>query len=84
VPDFRGIELRDIEELSTEEVAHAGLPQPREYRRSRSKHGGREANRAACMFRLTFSQSISGPLSLGYANHFGMGRFVAADDSENN
>ncbi len=82
VPDFRGVELRDIEELSDDEVTHAGLPQPREYRRCRSKHGGRETNRAACMFRVTFSHSISGPLSLGYANHFGMGRFVATDDSE--
>lgn len=34
--------------------------------------------RAAAMFRLSFSQPIQGPLSLGYANHFGMGRFLPA------
>jgi CRISPR-associated protein Csb2 len=83
VPELRGVELRDIEELSGEDVSRAGLPQPREFRRSRSKDGGLEANRAAAMFRLTFSDSISGPLSLGYANHFGMGRFVPAADQGN-
>jgi CRISPR-associated protein Csb2 len=76
VPEFHGVELRDIEELSADDVTRAGLPQPREFRRCRSKHGGREAYRVAGVFRLTFSHSISGPLSLGYANHFGMGRFV--------
>jgi CRISPR-associated protein Csb2 len=83
MPELRGVELRDIEELSGEEVSRAGLPQPREFRRSRSKDGGLAANRAAAMFRLTFSDSISGPLSLGYANHFGMGRFVPAADQGN-
>jgi len=78
VPDLRGVELRDIEELSAADVIRAGQPQPCEFRRCRSKDGGREANRAGGMFRLTFSHPISGPLSLGYANHFGMGRFVPA------
>lgn len=82
VPDFRDVELLAIEELCADAVARAGLPQPREFRRCRTKHGGREANRAAGMFRLTFSHAISGPLSLGYANHFGMGRFVPAAGPE--
>jgi len=80
VPDLHGVELHEIEELSADEVTRAGGPQPREFRRCRSKHSGREANRVAGMFRLTFSHVISGPLSLGYANHFGMGLFVPASN----
>lgn len=75
VPGLHGIELREIEELSAEEIDRAGLPQPREFCRARSKHGGREAYRPAAMFRLSLSEPVRGPFSLGYANHFGMGRF---------
>lgn len=76
VSAFRDIELLNLTELSADEIAHYGLRQPREFKRSRSKHGGRESYRPGAMYRLTFSQPLHGPLSLGYANHFGMGLFV--------
>lgn len=79
VPEFHDVELREIVQLSPEEIASGNVPQPREFHRARSKHGGREAFRPAAMFRLVFSQSITGPLSLGYASHFGMGLFVPLD-----
>ncbi len=80
VPEFQNVELCDIVELSPEEVANRGGPQAREFRRARSKHGGREAYRAAAMYRLVFSRPISGPICLGYASHFGMGLFVPYDE----
>jgi CRISPR-associated protein Csb2 len=73
---LKSVQLLQIEELSADEIHASQRPQPREYCRSRSKHGGREAYRAAAMFRLTFSQPIACPFSLGYANHFGMGLFL--------
>ncbi|MCY2987593.1 MAG: type I-U CRISPR-associated protein Csb2 [Planctomycetota bacterium] len=77
VSEFKNVELCDIEELSPKEIDGRRLPQSREFLRARSKHGGREAYRAAAMFRLVFSQPIVGPLCLGYASHFGMGLFAA-------
>ncbi len=76
VAEFREVELIEVEELSPEEVRRAELPQPYEFCRARSKHGGRQAYRPAAMFRLRFSKPIHEPFSLGYANHFGMGRFL--------
>jgi CRISPR-associated protein Csb2 len=72
---FHGVELLEVEELSADMVRKAGLPQPHEYRRARSKRGAWEAYRPAAMFRLYFSKPISGPFSLGYGSHFGMGLF---------
>jgi CRISPR-associated protein Csb2 len=82
VAAFRDVELRDVVELSPEQIARDSLPQPREFRRARSKHGGREAYRSAAMFRLTFSRPIVGPLCLGYASHFGLGLFVPCSQDE--
>lgn len=75
VPAFRGIELMEVNELSTEDIRRAGLPQPYEFCRARSKHGGRQAYRPAAMFRIRLSRPVHEPVSLGYASHFGMGRF---------
>jgi len=76
VPEFRDVELRHVEELDPDEIAGSGAPQPREFTRARSRDGGREAYRPGAMFRIEFSRPICGPLSLGYASHFGMGLFV--------
>jgi CRISPR-associated protein Csb2 len=80
VPELRDVELTEVVELSPESVAREGLPQPREFQRARATHGGRAAYRPAGMFRLAFSRAITGPLALGYASHFGMGRFVAVQN----
>lgn len=40
--------------------------------------GGTRANQLARGFRLTFPESVSGPLALGYAAHFGLGLFQPA------
>ena len=46
-----------------------------EYRRSRNRRNDDSWNRAHGCFRLEFKDEISGPLSLGYASHYGMGLF---------
>ncbi|MBC7818550.1 MAG: type I-U CRISPR-associated protein Cas5/Cas6 [Planctomycetaceae bacterium] len=74
-PELDGVELCDVEELTPKEIDARNLPQAREFRRVRQKHGDRADWRPAAMFRLRLSQPISGPLSLGYASHFGMGLF---------
>ena len=74
-PQLAGVELVEASVLSAEECQSRGLPAAREFRRIRTKHGGRDAWRAAAMFRLEFSRPVSGPLCLGYGSHFGMGLF---------
>jgi CRISPR-associated protein Csb2 len=81
-PELSGVELLDVSELSSQEIASRRLPQPWQFCRSRTKHGGREAYRPAAMFRLQFSAPVIGPLALGYASHFGMGQFVAAEGEQ--
>ena len=49
-----------------------------EYRRSRNRRNDDGWNRAHGCFRLEFKDEISGPLSLGYASHYGMGLFCPA------
>ena len=46
-----------------------------EYRRSRNRRNDDGWNRAHGFFRLEFENEILGPLSLGYASHYGMGHF---------
>lgn len=79
VEQYKGVELIDIVELTAEEIQGIGIPQPREFLRARFKDGGRQAYRPAAMYRLRFSRPIEGPFSLGYACHFGMGRFGLED-----
>jgi CRISPR-associated protein Csb2 len=76
IAGFREGDLLAVSELSADEINRWNTFQPWEFRRSRTKHGGRDSYRPAAAYRLTFSNPILGPLSLGYANHFGMGLFV--------
>lgn len=76
VSAFHDIDLLEVSEMSSDELKQHRLRPAHEYRRSRIKDGGRESFRPAAMYRLTFSRPVSGPLSLGYANHFGMGLFI--------
>ncbi|MDH7516280.1 MAG: type I-U CRISPR-associated protein Csb2 [Bacteroidota bacterium] len=77
VEAFQGAELVRLEMLTPEELDRMRFPQPWAYCRARVRNGGIEVYRAAGMFRLVFSRPVPGPLSLGYACHFGMGLFGA-------
>ena len=75
VPQWQGVELLEVNEISRDETQSSRRPQALEFRRARSKYG--ESYRPARYFRLVFSEPICGPLSLGYASHFGLGLFAA-------
>jgi CRISPR-associated protein Csb2 len=75
VPQWQGVELLEVSEIPREETQLSGRSQAFEFRRARSKYG--ESYRPARYFRLVFSKPIRGPLSLGYASHFGFGLFAA-------
>jgi CRISPR-associated protein Csb2 len=77
-PAFRGVELVEIASLSLDDRAWSGRPLPFHFRRIRSKHLG-EKHRPSGIYKLTFSQPIPGPLSLGYASHFGLGLMAAIE-----
>jgi CRISPR-associated protein Csb2 len=47
------------------------------FRRSRTGHP--DGDRPGAFVRLTFAEPVAGPLSLGYASHFGLGLFLPAD-----
>ena len=46
-----------------------------QFKRGRNRRGDDGYSRPFGAFRLTFSELVSGPISLGYASHFGMGSF---------
>ncbi|MBI1313652.1 type I-U CRISPR-associated protein Cas5/Cas6 [bacterium] len=74
--ELQDVELIEIDLLNSDQIQELGLPEPFEFRRARRKDGGREAWRPAAMFRLKLSRPISGPLTLGYGCHFGLGQFI--------
>ncbi len=47
-----------------------------QFKRFRSKPSDDGGRRLAGAFRLTFSQSVRGPIALGWSSHFGMGLFM--------
>ncbi len=49
---------------------------PVHFRRFRGKRGLNQPDRHGSFWRLTFAEPISGPLSLGFACHFGLGLFA--------
>ena len=79
VAEYRGVQLREIAPLSMEDPLWSARPRPYDFRRIRAKHLG-EKYRPAGIYRLSFSRPICGPLSLGYASHFGLGLFAALDN----
>jgi CRISPR-associated protein Csb2 len=49
----------------------------RHYVRRRQRGGGPPAVDVGYALRLRFAEPVQGPLTLGYASHFGLGLFVA-------
>ena len=47
--------------------------------RSRTQGGGKTATSQGYGFRLTFPHPVTGPITLGYGCHFGLGLFRAVD-----
>jgi len=80
IPEYQGVQLEAIEALPVDDKSWKPRPRPVEYRRVRSKHA-RNGYRVSGAFRLHFSQAIRGPISLGYASHYGLGLFAANEDT---
>jgi CRISPR-associated protein Csb2 len=49
------------------------------FRRVRSRHGLSQPDTLGCFATLTFAEPVVGPLALGFACHYGLGLFAAAD-----
>lgn len=52
------------------------------FHRFRSKRGLDQADRQGTFWRLTFPETVMGPLALGFACHFGLGLFAPVDAKE--
>ena len=74
VPEWKGVQLVEIEELSNDAVTVSGQPAPFEYRRARLKHGG--AYRPCRAYRLVFSDVEGGSKWRRGAAEFGGARLL--------
>ncbi len=55
---------------------------PLQFKRFRIRRHDDGGWRRAGAFRITFTQPVAGPISLGHSSHFGMGLFLPAADGE--
>lgn len=70
-----GIEVENVDLISDKDTAWAPRPRPFEFSRGRSRRGDDGYQRPFGLFRATFSRSVTGPLCVGYASHYGLGLF---------
>jgi CRISPR-associated protein Csb2 len=54
----------------------AGQWRPIQFKRFRRRAGDDGGRRLAGAFRLSFSEPVRGPITLGWSSHFGLGQFV--------
>lgn len=78
--EYQGVQLEELEPIDVNDTAWKPRPHPLEYRRVRSKHA-RNGYRASGLFRLHFSREVRGPISIGYASHYGFGLFTASEST---
>ncbi len=64
-----------LESFEEVEVGKNRKRRPIHFRRFRSRRGITQPDRLGSFWRLTFPESIQGPLALGFACHFGLGLF---------
>jgi CRISPR-associated protein Csb2 len=64
-----------IEQLNEVLVGHR-LRRPIHFHRFRSRRGLSQPDRQGGFWRLTFPETVTGPLALGFACHFGLGLFA--------
>lgn len=69
-------EIELIEPLPDTQSSLAGRPRSLEFRRSRNRQGDDGYRRPFGLFRIVLPSPIEGPLSLGYAAHYGLGLFL--------
>lgn len=75
---LRGLpSLLSVEEIPSVRVA-GRRRRPIDFHRFRSKRGVVQPDRRGAFVRIVFSQSVQGPLALGFGCHFGLGMFAPA------
>jgi CRISPR-associated protein Csb2 len=68
--------ITDIEAFTDARRPSVDGPRSFEFFRGRARIGDDGYDRPFGMFRVTFSAPVEGPLSLGYASHYGLGLFL--------
>ena len=74
-----GVDVAVVEALPEAHPAWAGRPRPIEFHRGRSRAGDTGLRRPFGFFRVTLTGPIDGPLSIGYACHYGLGLFLPVE-----
>jgi len=69
-PEPMAVEPVSFTDLAGQRMSWSG------FHRSRSSGDGRRAGRIGYGFRVEFSESVQGPVAVGYGAHFGMGMFA--------
>jgi CRISPR-associated protein Csb2 len=79
----RGLRLPDIVEIrELPLVQHGARPlRPLHFHRFRRKNGLVQPDTLGRLLEVRFAQPVRGPISLGFACHFGLGLFIAASDA---
>lgn len=64
-----------LESFGEGDVGKGRKRRPIHFRRFRSRRGLNQPDRLGSFWRLTFTESVQGPLALGFACHYGLGLF---------
>jgi len=79
---LHGFPPAQVEPLAADDLTPPRPPTPidwHQFRRIRASGGGSRGANAAFGFRLRFDRPVTGPVTLGYAAHYGLGQFVAVE-----
>jgi CRISPR-associated protein Csb2 len=77
-PHGAGARIRQLDERERPFVFGRSNLRSLEFQTHRHGGEGRRGNGLGSAFEIAFSSPITGPLSLGYGTHFGLGLFVPA------
>lgn len=77
-PHGAGVGIRQLDERERPFVFGRSNLRSLQFQTHRHGGEGRRGNGLGSAFEITFSSPITGPLSLGYGTHFGLGLFVPA------
>ncbi|MDB6031543.1 MAG: hypothetical protein JWM16_1881 [Verrucomicrobiales bacterium] len=75
-PNKAGAEVRQLKNLHLGNCGTGRTLRAIQFQTLRHHGGGMRGSGEGAFFSITFPQSVTGPLALGYASHFGLGLFV--------
>lgn len=71
-----------LESFDEVEAGENRKRRPIHFRRFRNRRGLTQPDRLGSFWRLTFAESVAGPLTLGFGCHFGLGLFAPVNTQE--